>query len=173
MIRDCAHQYVGISRLTPDYLNTTGIINKIPDCEGMAMMRLANGTYYLITSHLTGWSPNPLIAWRSTTTNLATTNWTNLGNPTNDDHSFNSQPTYIVQYTPASGSPYFVYLGDDWFVWVRKMYPLGVMILAETNAGIGHVCQPQNPCFHATCNYIFRLVIAPYLPPLTAPLPPV
>jgi hypothetical protein len=114
LIRDCAHQYVGISRLTPDYLNTTGVINRIPDCEGMAMLRLANGTYYLITSHKTGWNPNPLIAWRSTTTSLETTNWTNLGNPTNSPNSFNSQPTYVVSYTPVSGKPYFVYMGDDW-----------------------------------------------------------
>ena len=99
--------------MTDDYLNTTGVINKIPDCEGMAMLRLPNGTYYLVTSHKTGWSPNPLIAWRSTTTNLATTNWTNLGNPTGSSTSFNSQPTYIVQYTPSSGDSYFVYLGDD------------------------------------------------------------
>ncbi len=114
LIRDCEHQYVGISRLSSDYLNTTGIINRIPDCEGMAMLRLSNGTYYMITSHETGWNPNPLIAWRSTTTNLATTNWTNLGNPTSSPTSFNSQPTYIVSYTPASGKPYFVYMGDDW-----------------------------------------------------------
>ena len=59
--------------------DTTGIINRIPDCEGMAMMRLRNGTYYLITSHKTGWSPNPLIAWRSTTTSLDTAKWLNLG----------------------------------------------------------------------------------------------
>ena len=151
LIRDCAHQYVGISRLSPDYLNTTGaethilscaaflwdtiicqdrlgprtrkledkaflsagVINKIPDCEGMAMIRLSNGTYYLITSHKTGWNPNPLIAWRSTTTKLDTTNWTNLGNPTGSDTSFNSQPTFVVQYTPTSGQPYFIYMGDD------------------------------------------------------------
>jgi hypothetical protein len=109
-IRDCAHEYVGISGLTDDYLNTTGVINKIPDCEGMAMIRRPNGTYFLITSHKTGWSPNPLIAWRSTTTDLATANWTNLGNPTNNETSFNSQPTYVVQYTPHSGSPYYVYM---------------------------------------------------------------
>ena len=114
LIRDCAHEYVGISRLSPDYLNTTGVINKIPDCEGMAMLRLSNGTYYLIASHKTGWNPNPLIAWRSTTTSLDTTNWTNLGNPTSSNTSFNSQPTFVVQYTPTSGQPYFIYMGDDW-----------------------------------------------------------
>ena len=75
---------------------------------------LRTGTYYLITSHKTGWNPNPLIAWRSTTTSLDTANWTSLGNPTRSPTSFNSQPTYVVSYTPSSGEPYFVYMGDDW-----------------------------------------------------------
>ena len=116
LIRDVAHQFVGISRLTDDYLNTTGIVSQLGDCEGMAMYRLANGTYYLITSHLTGWSPNPLIAWRSDSTQLENTTWTALGNPTQDQTSFNSQPTYVVRYTPRNTSvaPYYVYMGDNW-----------------------------------------------------------
>ena len=115
LIRDCAHDYVGISRLSADYLNTTGVIAKIHDCEGMAMFRLENGTYYLITSHLSGWSPNPLIAWRSTKSVLdSSTEWVNLGNPTQDATSFNTQPTFVVRYTPARGPAYFVYMADDW-----------------------------------------------------------
>lgn len=117
LIRDCAHDYVGISRLSADYLNTTeaGVIAKLHTCEGMAMFRLANGTYYLITSHLTGWNPNPLIAWRSTGTVLdRSTRWINLGNPTQDATSFNTQPTYVVRYSPARGPSYFVYMSDNW-----------------------------------------------------------
>jgi len=115
LIRDCAHEYVGISRLTADYLNTTGVITKVKDCEGMAMFRLRNGTYYMITSHTTGWSPNPLIAWRSeSNTTLENAKWIDLGNPTQDKTSFNTQPTYIVEYTPPRGEPYYVYLADDW-----------------------------------------------------------
>lgn len=114
LIRDCEHKFVGISRLTSDYLNTTGIISKVEKSEGMAMFRLKNGTYYLISSHLTGWTPNPLIVWRSTKTKLDGTKWTNLGNPTNNSTSFNTQPTYVIQYTPTQGKPYYVYLADDW-----------------------------------------------------------
>merc|ERR1712228_798906 len=114
LIRDIAHKYVGISRLTPDYLNTTGVIAKLYDCEGMAMFRLRNGTFYLITSHTTGWSPNPLIAWRSVDTVLDNAEWINMGNPTGSSTSFNSQPTYVVEYTPSHGDPYYVYMGDDW-----------------------------------------------------------
>ena len=33
--------------------------------EGMALFRLANGTFYIITSHLTGWNPNPLMLFRA------------------------------------------------------------------------------------------------------------
>ena len=43
----CLDRYAGISRLSKDYLNTTGIINKMPRLEGMAMFRLPNGTYYM------------------------------------------------------------------------------------------------------------------------------
>lgn len=114
LIRDCEHKYVGISRLSEDYLNSTGIIAKVDKCEGMAMFRLQNGSYYMITSHLTGWNPNPLIAWRSKGTALDDAEWINLGNPTQEKTSFNSQPTYVVQYTPEKGDPYYVYMGDDW-----------------------------------------------------------
>ena len=36
--------------------------------------------------------------------------WVGMGNPTGDEVSFNSQPTYVVQYTPHTGDPYFVYM---------------------------------------------------------------
>jgi hypothetical protein len=37
-----------------------------------------------------------------------------MGNPTGSDTSFNSQPTYVVQQTDASGNPYFIYMADNW-----------------------------------------------------------
>lgn len=114
LLRDVAHRYTGISKLTPDFLNTTGIISKIPTSEGMAMFRLPNGTYYVLSSHLSGWKPNPMIAWRSTSTLLDGADWEDLGNPTDNSTSFYSQPTSVLQYNPASGDPYFVYVGDNW-----------------------------------------------------------
>ena len=33
-----------------------------------------------------------------------------MGNPTGSKHSFNTQPTFVVSYTPTSGKPYFVYM---------------------------------------------------------------
>mmetsp|Transcript_23751 Transcript_23751/g.43574 ORF Transcript_23751/g.43574 Transcript_23751/m.43574 type:complete len:392 (+) Transcript_23751:31-1206(+) len=113
-IRSCDNQYVGISRLTSDYLNSTGIISTHDVFEGMALFRHSNGTYYMISSHLTGWEPNPLILFRAEGRTLDDPQWVNMGNPTGDDKSFNTQPTYVVQYTPSKGVPYFVYMADNW-----------------------------------------------------------
>lgn len=113
-LRSCDNKYVGISRLTPDYLNSTGMISTHDVFEGMALFRHPNGTYYMMTSHLTGWRPNPLMLFRAAGATLDDPQWVSMGNPTGDKTSFNSQPTYVVQYTPHNGSPYFVYMGDNW-----------------------------------------------------------
>ncbi len=117
-IRSCDNEYVGISRLTPDYLNTTGIISNHSVFEGMALFRHSNGTYYIITSHLTGWSPNPLMMFRAQGKTLDDPQWvpaTGCGaNPTCDKTSYNTQPTYVVSVTPTTGEPYFLYMADNW-----------------------------------------------------------
>lgn len=114
LVRSCDNNYTGISRLTPDYLNSTGIISNHSVFEGMALFRHDNGTYYMITSHLTGWTPNPLMLFRANGQTLDDPQWVNMGNPTHSNSSFSSQPTYVVQYTPKSGESYFVYMADDW-----------------------------------------------------------
>ena len=114
-IRSVANQYTAISRLTPDYLHSTGIISNHSVFEGMALFRHPNGTYYIVTSHLTGWGPNPLMLFRAAGKTLDDPQWVDMGNPTGDATSFNSQPTYVVQYTPhTGGDPYFVYMADNW-----------------------------------------------------------
>jgi hypothetical protein len=113
-IRSCDNAYVGISRLTGDYLDSKGMISNHTKFEGMALFRHPNGTYYMMTSHLSGWNPNPLMLFRAAGETLDDPQWVDMGNPTGSKSSFNTQPTYVVSYTPASGEPYFVYLGDDW-----------------------------------------------------------
>mmetsp|Transcript_6711 Transcript_6711/g.20136 ORF Transcript_6711/g.20136 Transcript_6711/m.20136 type:complete len:239 (-) Transcript_6711:385-1101(-) len=112
-IRSCDNSYTGISRLTKDYLNSTGLISRHPVFEGMALFRHPNGTYYCIGSHLTGWNPNPLMLFRAAGATLDDPQWVNMGNPTRDATSFNSQPTYVVSFMPASGDAYFVYMADN------------------------------------------------------------
>jgi len=115
LIRSVANEYNAISRLTPDYLNSAGVISEHrPVFEGMAIFRLANGTYYCITSHLTGWSPNPLSLLRAQGSSLENPLWVDMGNPTGDDSSFNSQPTFVISVTPSNGREYFIYMADNW-----------------------------------------------------------
>ena len=115
-VRSVGNKFVAISRLTPDYLDSTGIISNHSVFEGMALFRHPNGTYYIITSHLTGWAPNPLMLFRAAGQTLDDPQWVAMGNPTGASTSFNSQPTYVVQYTPShpGGEPYFVYMADNW-----------------------------------------------------------
>ena len=91
-----------------------GLISNHTKFEGMALFRLANGTYYIMTSHLTGWSPNPLMLFRAEGKTLDDPQWVDMGNPTGQKESWHTQPTYVVPYTPKNGSPYFIYMGDNW-----------------------------------------------------------
>ncbi|CAF4577297.1 unnamed protein product, partial [Rotaria sp. Silwood2] len=57
-VRSCNHQYVGISRLTDDYLNTMGLTSTINELrEGHAIFH-RNSNYYTMISHLTSWASN-------------------------------------------------------------------------------------------------------------------
>jgi hypothetical protein len=54
LVRSCSNQYVGISKLTDDCLNTTGITSRTHQPrEGHAIF-YRNNRYYMMTSHLTG-----------------------------------------------------------------------------------------------------------------------
>jgi hypothetical protein len=81
-VRSCNNAYTGISRLTDDYLDSKGMISNHSVFEGMALFRHANGTYYMMTSHLTGWNPNPLMLFRAAGKTLDDPQWVNMGNPT-------------------------------------------------------------------------------------------
>lgn len=63
---------------------------------------------------MTGWAPNPLMLYRAAGKTLDDPQWVNMGNPTGNPTSFNTQPTYVVQYKPPTGDPYFVYMADNW-----------------------------------------------------------
>lgn len=113
-IRSVENQYVGISQLSADYLNTTGIISKIPEArEGPAMFKY-NNMYYLITSHLSGWAPNAMEMFVGGTT-IKGAQWTSLGNPTDSSTTYNSQSTNVLLYPyGSSGQELIIYQGDRW-----------------------------------------------------------
>mgnify|MGYP001066325611 FL=1 len=116
LIRSCNNQYVGISQLNDDYLNTTGIISRISEPrEGHAVF-FRNNRYYMMTSHLTGWAPNAAELFISNSNSLIDAQWISLGNPTHSSTTFNSQSTFVLPF-PSRKNPgelFYIYMGDRW-----------------------------------------------------------
>jgi hypothetical protein len=76
--------------------------------EAPALFKRA-GTYFLLTSGLTGWSPNQ--AQYATSSSLAS-GWSALRN-VGDGNTFYSQSTYVLAVDGSQGTDY-LYLGDRW-----------------------------------------------------------
>ncbi|XP_065174723.1 uncharacterized protein LOC135804712 isoform X1 [Sycon ciliatum] len=114
LVRSVRNQFAGISKLTDDFLNTTGITSQGPRIEGQAIFR-RNGKYYMIGSHLTGWSANPAVmSVADKTDTLVDAKWTVLGNPTGDSTTFHSQSTFVLTYTHPSGKVLNMFMADRW-----------------------------------------------------------
>ena len=105
-----------ISKLTDDYLKTTGqyvriLIGKANEAPAMFKR---NGHYYLISSGTTGWRPN---AARLATADSIMGPWKYVGNPCvgpkeQTDLTFESQAACVL---PVAGKPdAFIYVGDRW-----------------------------------------------------------
>ena len=47
-VRSDNNKFAAVSKLTDDYLNTTGLLSTAPRLEGMALFRHADGTPYMI-----------------------------------------------------------------------------------------------------------------------------
>ncbi len=71
-----------------------------------------DGTYYMITSGATGWSPNPARYWKA---DEILGEWTDMGDPCigdTDGKTFWSQSTNVIPVDPENGK--FIYMGDRW-----------------------------------------------------------
>ena len=116
LVRSCDNRYVGISRLTDDYLNTTGIVSTIGEPrEGHSIFH-RNQNYYMMTSHLTGWEPNAAELFIADRNSVDGAKWLSLGNPTMSSTTFNSQSTFVLPFpsTKYPGTEFFIYMGDRW-----------------------------------------------------------
>lgn len=116
LVRSCDNHYVGISKLNEHYLNTTGLTSKINESrEGHAIF-YRNNRYYMMTSHLTGWKPNPGELFISDGDSLDGAKWSSLGNPTHSNTTFNSQPTFVLPFpsTKQPGTFFYIYVADRW-----------------------------------------------------------
>lgn len=99
-----------IDRLSADYLSVTAAVAVLPSYEAPAMVK-TGGRYYLLASHLTGWSTND--------NDYATA--TSLGGPWSawrpvapvGTNTFTSQTANIISVTGTAGTS-FLYAGDRW-----------------------------------------------------------
>jgi hypothetical protein len=103
-----------VSQLTDDYLDTTGHYTRIlahKALEGEAIFK-ANGRYFYIGSHTTGWDPNPAFA---AVADQLTGPWKELGNPcrgTGAELTFGAQSTYVLRVAGKPGA--FIFVADRW-----------------------------------------------------------
>lgn len=103
-----------VSQLTDDYLDTTGHYTRIlahHALEGEAIFK-ADGHYFYVGSHTTGWAPNPAVSARA---DAITGPWTDLGNPCRGEGAeltFGAQSTYVL---PVHGRrDAFIFIADRW-----------------------------------------------------------
>lgn len=112
---NAANSQFVISRLSPDYLSTSGtyitpsqfVLREAPS------MFIHNGIYYLMTSGLTGWAPNTN-KYSTSTSPMGT--WSVPVNPfqpsASEDYqlAYSSQTTHTLQIPGRDGS--YIYMGD-------------------------------------------------------------
>jgi beta-xylosidase len=104
---------VRIVELTDDYLGVTqNDVDAKANCEGPAMLKWKDNTYYLVTSLCNGWKPTTANYYTSSKMLSA---FTKEGNPFVNDTkktSFDSQPCSIFKVPGYKDA--FIYLGDRW-----------------------------------------------------------
>ena len=111
LIRSVGNRFAGISQMTDDCLNVTGIVSAGPDMEGQAIMRDDAGVLHALGSHLTGWAPNPAQFVTANQSSLVGAGWLDNINPTGDPTTYDSQSTYIFPFKHADGHTTWIWMG--------------------------------------------------------------
>lgn len=102
---------LNLYELTPDYLSVARLSATLfpgGHREAPALFK-RNGTYFLLTSGATGWSPNQAKYATSRSLDRGWSAMTNVG----DDTTYHSQSTYVLPVQGSSGTAY-LYMGDRW-----------------------------------------------------------
>ncbi|GAA1986820.1 RICIN domain-containing protein [Kitasatospora viridis] len=99
-----------IDRLSADYLSVDSAVAVLGDYEAPAMMKIG-GTYYLLGSHLSGWSTNDNVYATATSLSGPWSAFRDLAAP--GTNTYNSQTANIITVQGSSGTSY-VYAGDRW-----------------------------------------------------------
>ena len=99
-----------IDRLSADYLSVASAVAVLPDYEAPAMVKV-NGTYFLLGSHLSGWSTNDN-DYATATSPAGPWSGFRTFAPAGTD-TYNSQTANIITVQGTSGTSY-IYAGDRW-----------------------------------------------------------
>jgi len=109
---DHVNRTIRMVELSNDYLNvTSNDVDINAHCEGPGILK-KNGTFYLLTSGCSGWTPNPGHYYTSAS---ITGPYAIQGSPfvgDAGDNSFNSQPCYIFKIPNYKNA--YLYMGDRW-----------------------------------------------------------
>jgi len=109
---DHVNRTIRMVELSGDYLSTTtNDVDIEAHCEGPGILK-KNGTFYLLTSQCSGWTPNPGTYY---TSSAIMGPYANQGSPFIGDagnNSFNSQPCYIFKIPGYKDA--YLYMGDRW-----------------------------------------------------------
>jgi hypothetical protein len=99
-----------IAKLSDDYLGVEKTSFIQAPLEGGAVIHL-NGTYYVLGSHLTGWSPNPNVYATAPSINGPWTEFKDIAPP--ETNTYGSQSTMLLKIA-GSKKTTIIYLGDIW-----------------------------------------------------------
>jgi hypothetical protein len=99
-----------IDRLSADYTSAQSAVAVFTDLEAPAIAKVG-GRYFLLASHLTGWSTNDNVY--ATATSLAGP-WSGFSNVAPaGTRTYDSQTSFLVPVNGPAGTSY-VYVGDRW-----------------------------------------------------------
>jgi len=100
-----------IARLSADYLSVEQDICLLPEhLEGGALVHY-QGLYYVVGSHLTGWSANPNVYATAKSLAGPWSKFRNLAPP--ETKTYGSQSTMLLKVTGRQGST-VIFMGDQW-----------------------------------------------------------
>jgi len=99
-----------IDRLSADYLSVAASTALLPDLEAPAMAKVG-GTYYLLASHLTGWSTNDNVYATAASPAGPWSAFRDLA--PGGTNTYNTQTANIVTVAGSAATTY-IYAGDRW-----------------------------------------------------------
>ncbi|KAK9861598.1 hypothetical protein WJX84_003056 [Apatococcus fuscideae] len=120
LVRSVENSFLGITKLAPNYLGLEGgICAQTPfQAEAPAVFKHGPSSYWILSSHLTGWAPNPPLLWHANSSEgLCGTSWYLMPQPATgpgSETTWDSQSTAVFPYQTEDGRELLMYLGDRW-----------------------------------------------------------